>query len=334
MNINKKKKIILAFVVLTELIAGSVFLLNFYQRKIVHKAPDPDKIAIIKKENLIFPGESEYQYYYELKPNIEEVDKKDWLPYEARYTYNGDGLNERFDYSTEKPANTFRIITLGDSFTYGHYVNTKDNWTERLEDMLNAPISDFPEIKKFEVINLGMPAFDIPYIVKRYRDVGEKYNPDLIIWFESGSGFRRLNELMTPLIKSCEQTKIQTLTEKKQEYNVCWHQAQDEIQNKYSYATINQFISQCLVDFFSKVDQKKVLFFTFEETTLDEQEINTLNIWQKDFPNVHFLSIVPSVRRLNQVVADGHPNADGHQTIADTIYNYLKNQYFSDVDDF
>jgi len=77
-----------------------------------------------------------------------------------------------------------------------------------------------------------------------------------------------------------------------------------------------------------------VLFFTFEETTLDEQEINTLNIWQKDFPNVHFLSIVPSVRRLNQVVADGHPNADGHQTIADTIYNYLKNQYFSDVDDF
>ena len=166
MNINKKKKIILAFVVLTELIAGSVFLLNFYQRKIVHRTQDPEKIAVIKKENLIFPEESEYQYYYELKPNIEEVDNKDWLPYEARYSYNGDGLNERFDYSTEKPADTFRIITLGDSFTYGHYVNTKDNWTERLEDMLNAPISDFPEIKKFEVINLGMPAFDIPYIVQ------------------------------------------------------------------------------------------------------------------------------------------------------------------------
>lgn len=48
-------------------------------QKIVHKIKDLDKIAIINKENLIFPEESKFKYYYEPKPNSVETDSKAWL---------------------------------------------------------------------------------------------------------------------------------------------------------------------------------------------------------------------------------------------------------------
>ena len=55
----------------------------------------------------------------------------------------------------KKNKDTFRIITLGDSFTFGMYINTKDNWTELLEDKLNSDMG-CKNISMFEVINLGV----------------------------------------------------------------------------------------------------------------------------------------------------------------------------------
>lgn len=92
----------------------------------------------INKENLIFPPDHELKYYYESKPNVTETDQPEWLPYNAVYTLNSDGFNERFDYSLKKSPKTFRVITLGDSFTFGHFVNTADNFPEKLEDVLNT----------------------------------------------------------------------------------------------------------------------------------------------------------------------------------------------------
>ena len=94
-------------------------------------------VAVINKESLVFLPGDKFEHYYELKPDREYEDKPDWLPYTATYHYNTDGLNERENYAVEKPADTYRIITLGDSFTYGHFVNTTDNWTEQLEILAN-----------------------------------------------------------------------------------------------------------------------------------------------------------------------------------------------------
>ena len=72
---------------------------------------------------------------------IEKVNE--WGPNKGTYTINNDSLNERFNYSENKDKNTFRIITLGASYTYGLYVDTKNNWTEILEDILTLKIPSF-----------------------------------------------------------------------------------------------------------------------------------------------------------------------------------------------
>lgn len=323
MNLNKKKKIVLIVTVLIELTIGSFFIFNFYQQKIIHKVQDPAKIAVIKKENLIFSEESEFKYYYELKPSTEIIDEPEWLGYQAKYTYNSDGLNERFDYEVEKPSDTFRIITLGDSFTYGQFVNTKDNWTERLEILLNGSLEVDSKIKKFEVINLGVAGFDVRYLVKRYKDIGAKYKPDMVIWFESGEGFHRIVELIMPIIDACEQEISEN--DKKKEFYYCWDKAQEEIDAKYSYVETEQTIISYLDDFFSSLDQEKVLFFTFEDTVLNQKFLDTFQKWKTRYSQASFLSVVPNIYNLEQALADSHPNVNGHETISFSIYEYLKN---------
>jgi len=333
MQINfNKKKLVLILTIFLELAIGFIFLLNFYQKTIVSKSLNSEKITTIKRENLIFPKESEFRYYYELQSNIEATDSPKWLGYEAKYTYNSDGLNERFDYAVEKPSNTFRIITLGDSFTYGHYVDTKDNWPEQLEEMLNQNLAN-ETIENFEVINLGMAGWDVPYIVKRYKDIGEKYNPDLIIWFESGSGFTRLNELLKPIIENyaekCQKELVNELENQERNYRCQiegWKQAEEEIKTAYSYEEIERIISNYFNDFVFSLKQKRVLFFTFDESFLKDEWKNTLKKWEENyFSKITFLSIVPNIYSLNQHLADGHPDAQGYQTIAISIYKYLEN---------
>lgn len=331
MNLNKKRKTVLALVVLIELIIGFVFLFNFYQKKIVHKAQDPDKIAIIKKEtlifpedNLIFPEKPELKYYYELRPNVEFIDQPSWLGYQVKYTSNADGLNERFDYEIEKPSDTFRVITLGDSFTYGIFVDTKDNWPEQLEDLLNNNLLN-SYIKKFEVINLGMNGFDVPYIVKRYKDIGAKYNPDLIIWFESGSGFVRSNELMKEVIEACrENGEIIVPHDFPTKDHYCWAIAQKELEDKYPYEEFEKIITDYFDVFYSSINNERVLFFTFDANDLKTAWKSTLEEWKKKYTKIEFLPIIPSIGVLQQTLSDGHPSVQGHTTIATSIYEYLK----------
>ena len=152
----------------------------------------------INKESIALKPSNELKYFYEPGQNF--TDKTPGHSYfkafKAIYTINEDGLNERFNYSLEKPNNVFRIITIGDSFTFGLYVDTKDNWTEVLEDILNKELS-CQNIKKFEVINLGVEGYDFEYAVERFKVRGLKYNPDLVLWLMIDSN--RLNELRIPI---------------------------------------------------------------------------------------------------------------------------------------
>lgn len=56
-----------------------------------------------------------------------------------------------------------------------------------------------------------MPGFDIQYSVEIFKEVGQKYKPDLVIWFESGHGFSRQNEYMTPIIRECYEKKLKRI---------------------------------------------------------------------------------------------------------------------------
>jgi hypothetical protein len=133
------------------------------------------------------------------------------------------------------------------------------------------------KIKKFEVINLGMRGFDIPYIVKRYNDFGLKYHPNMIIWFESGSGFSRNNELMQPYIQDCK-TKSGTEsagTKTVKEFYKCWEDASIKMYNENSQETIEKDLDNWFSKFFDIRNSTPTLFATFKNIDQNKDKMHT-----------------------------------------------------------
>lgn len=98
----------------------------------------------------------------------------DWL--QMHVQLNSNGYRDK-EYSFEKPENTYRIYTIGDSYTFGWYIdNPLDTYTRIIERGLQKKT---PE--KIEVINAAQWGFNFNEIVNRYLWEGKQYNPDLVL---------------------------------------------------------------------------------------------------------------------------------------------------------
>ncbi len=81
------------------------------------------------------------------------------------------------DFSTNKDANTIRIITLGDSWTLGHNVNLDDSYPKRLAQLLRQEIPG----KNLEVLNLGMFAYSSHEGLKLLQREALNFQPDIVL---------------------------------------------------------------------------------------------------------------------------------------------------------
>lgn len=150
-------------------------------------------ITSIKKSNIIYSAthSANFEHYYEPKQDTLDSGEEKWLSFTPYYSINNDTLNETKTYTEKKENNIFRIVTLGDSFTFGQYVDTKNNWTELLEEELKARCPETP----FQVINLGVYGYDLAFSFHRYEKRGEKYNPDLILFFLKEDDFDEIKNI-------------------------------------------------------------------------------------------------------------------------------------------
>lgn len=303
---------------LAEIAVGGFALNSYHQRKKALGANTEIKVSKIDKSKVILDQVKELKYYWELTPNEKWEEQPEWLGYKVSYHTNSDGLREEKNYSIEKPASTFRIITLGDSFTYGQHVNTDQNWTEILEKKLNNVDCGYNNI---EVINLGMGGFDVRYIVKRYQEIGAKYNPDLVIWFESDSGFTRFHELIKPLIEECDADEsIENEKQKKEVFHYCWVKANQKINASIERHILDGILYKQFELFFNTIEENKVAVFYYQnQSGFELQIIDQLKI---RYPMAIFKDIIPN-RTSKDVLLDGHPSPEGHKVISDSIYNFL-----------
>lgn len=298
-----------------------------YQKRQASQVLGVASVAPLRKEYLIFPPDSPLKYYYEPKPNITEEEQPEWLSYKARYTINSDTFNERYDYPVAKPKDVYRILALGDSFTFGHFVNTRDNWTEQLEDMLNARQPCGSEIK-YEVINLGERGYDVQYIAYRFKNRGKKYNPDLIIWHESGSGFDRIIELLYPLVgRNMEELTPQekALVSEHPNADPALWKAVNELRQTHTKDELFEQIYASWLDFFETRGNKPVLIATF--STLTPKDLAKLKYWTGQQPEVSLYTGIPNIYDLEGGLPDGHPNVKGHTIIANSIYDSIVEEY-------
>lgn len=116
-----------------------------------------------------------FECYGDLRPN------KDILslivedhPYVV--STNNLGLRNSEDTVLEN-ADTLRILTIGDSFTFGPYVANDETWPARLEQFLRQASSDRP----VEVLNAGIASYTISDELAYFADKGLALSPDLVI---------------------------------------------------------------------------------------------------------------------------------------------------------
>jgi lysophospholipase L1-like esterase len=89
---------------------------------------------------------------------------------------NSEGFRDK-EFSPNKSTNTVRILAMGDSYTYGWYVNLNETWPKKLENLLNEKSNG----TKYEVLNLGIPGYDIWNVANLFVKKTYKYDPDIIL---------------------------------------------------------------------------------------------------------------------------------------------------------
>ncbi len=106
---------------------------------------------------------------YEPSPGAQSVSADGIL-----HQVNADGFRDR-DYSVEKPADTARMVFLGDSVVYGYGVRREDALPKKLEaEFLKHGV-------KAEVLNLGVSGYDTAQEVEFLKTKGLKYGPETVI---------------------------------------------------------------------------------------------------------------------------------------------------------
>ena len=271
----------------------------------------------IKEENILFPEDSKLENFFELAPN--RVIEEQWGERTIVQTTNSDTLHERFEYTIDKPKDTFRIINLGDSFTYGYGLSTQYNYSEVLEDLLNDKFQ-CKKFKKFEVINLGVSSYDIEYSVERFKRRGQKYNPDLIVWILKDDDFYN-STIMKVLLRDWAffKDKFGFMPPVVRPLNWDWEDGGDEeiskdlLRGRIDPKEITSLYS--INDYYTKS-----LVFLLYSITSDETAI------VEDFAQVREDTYVYKVSNLpdEEVLPnDDHPNKNGHLALANGLFNYF-----------
>jgi lysophospholipase L1-like esterase len=86
-------------------------------------------------------------------------------------------LGFRGEAITEKAAATIRIICLGGSTTYGIPLDYKDSYPKLLQDALDSKTGP----GRYEVINAGIPAHYLPFIINQSKKLLLPLDPDIIV---------------------------------------------------------------------------------------------------------------------------------------------------------
>ena len=92
------------------------------------------------------------------------------------HTLNSVGWRDD-EHTLKKPAGTFRILGLGDSYLFGQGVKPNDRCLDGLPTRLK---SHWPKTR-FETINAGQPGFNTVQELNSLKRCGWNYDPDLVI---------------------------------------------------------------------------------------------------------------------------------------------------------
>ena len=109
----------------------------------------------------------------DLAPNLDSVEQ---ILHNRPYRLQTNSVGLRNIAEVDDDPQTFHILALGDSFTYGYYVHNDEAWPSRLEEVLNQRLDT-----RVQVLNAGVPGYTIVDQLDYLLDKGLRLEPDLVV---------------------------------------------------------------------------------------------------------------------------------------------------------
>lgn len=110
----------------------------------------------------------------DLRPNLDVVEML--YPIRPYWLHTNSVGLRNVDEVDPDPA-VFRVLAVGDSFTYGIYVHNHETYPARLEEHLNQRGGR----RRFQVFNAGVPGYTVEDTIAYLRDKGLALEPDLVV---------------------------------------------------------------------------------------------------------------------------------------------------------
>jgi hypothetical protein len=137
------------------LLSGVVFLLCFLALELTLRLMGYGNLEIYQPDAKL---------YWRLKPNQDCFTKIDHKPVHI----NSHGTRGP-EFSDEKPAGAIRILSLGDSRTFGWGLTDEETYSRRLQNLVQKYVG---ENSKVEVINAGVNAWSYSQMLVYFREHG------------------------------------------------------------------------------------------------------------------------------------------------------------------
>lgn len=262
--------------------------------------------------------------FYEPKPNSGRTDQVINSSETVSYKINSQSLNEDKEYQPIKDSSVFRIISLGDSFTFGLYVNPVDNYSKKLEKLLNQnPVC--PKWQRYEVINLGVPGYDIQYAIKRFELKGKQLNPDLVIWLIKHDDVFLINEFIKERSEEIRDHMIRSGEQKELEEKGLFYEyitrARQELIDKVGIEEILNIQSRKITNIGQHYKGRLLLFNVPSGRDSIEAMISNFTSRRE---STYYFGDLPEYPGDDYIFPDKHPNEKGHEFLAQNLYSYMK----------
>lgn len=234
---------------------------------------------------------------------------------------NSKGFRDReFNFSHSKDI--FRIVAIGDSFTFGQGVSNEEAWPKILEQILNTNSNGSI---KYEVLNFGIPGYNL----KEYSIIVQeaiKYSPDLILIGYVGNDVID-NEEFRRIVKKLLENKNLTKGEVATIYSSVELELDEKIRSNVTL--LRSVINTYFAKIFNTTRTIPVVIIDFYGGPKD---LDLLDLSNKK--NWYIFNIMPTFVavakargycRENLILhpLDPHPNALSHQIFGELIYEYL-----------
>ncbi|MAG39074.1 hypothetical protein CMO90_03205 [Candidatus Woesearchaeota archaeon] len=264
---------------------------------------------ISNKEGLRFSFE-DYSKPYKPNTNLTYIWGNNVSKKGIVYHINSIGIRDK-EYNISKSNNTFRIISLGDSFTFGWKLPLNQTWPKLLEEKLNILK------KEYEVMNFGVDGFNTDLEVKFFEKKGFQFSPDMIIIQFLSDDVKdiekidkELDKYYLHLINNNPNISHDSLVSKIHKFHRTYFMTNQESSNE-EFSNVEKALTK--LNFLTKKQNIKVIIFSYENENHIKSLPLKLEVISKKF-NWTFLNLNREIgynmqnQKFRVETYDGHPS--------------------------